>query len=228
MKIAICDDECMDLTFTKKLIKEYDVSELLDVSTYTNSDDFLAACCKTHFDIALLDIEMAGTNGYEVATLLSAKDSHPLMIFVTKSMEYSIRGYGLVFRYLTKPVTLKSLSEVLDAAIREVTANSFSFAIDGGSHVIKNDDIYYFEVYNHSIILHAVDETFTIRSTLRDILSQLPQGYFGMPHQSYVVNLSHIKSSSATGIRLTNGAGIPVSRRKFKEFNRLLQMYLGR
>lgn len=228
MKIAICDDEHKDLMLIKFLLKEYDASKQIDIFTFSNADDFLSACDKLNFDIALLDIEMKGTNGYEAAKLLSIKDAHPLMIFVTNSLEYSVRGYGLVFRYLTKPVTLESLSKVLDAAISEVTSNIFSLIIDGNSHIVKTNDIYYFEVYNHNIVLHTIDETFTTRSTLKDILSQLPQGYFGMPHQSYIVNFAHIKTAASTDIKLTNGARIPVSRRKFKEFSHLLHAYLGR
>lgn len=228
MKIAICDDEQKDLTLLKNLLSEYDTSNQLEVSTFLSADSFLSACNDTNFDIALLDIEMKGTNGFEAAKILSLKDKHPLMIFVTNSTAYTIRGYGIVYRYLIKPLTLNALSEIMDSAIREVSANRFSFVVDGDSHIVRMEDIYYFEVYNHTTILHTMDETFSLRSTLKEVLSQLPQGYFGMPHQSYIVNFAHVKTATSADIRLTNGAGIPVSRRKLKEFTHSLHSYLGR
>lgn len=120
------------------------------MSTFLSADSFLSACSDTTYDIALLDIEMKGTNGFEAAKILSLKDKHPLMIFVTNSTAYTIRGYGIVYRYLIKPLTLNALSEIMDSAIREVSANRFSFVVDGDSHIVRMEDIYYFEVYNHT------------------------------------------------------------------------------
>lgn len=228
MRIAICDDEQKDLALIHSLLMEYDSGKNHYILAFSNADDFLAACRKENFDIALLDIEMKGTNGYDAAKLLSLEDNHPLMIFITNSTAYSLKGYGVVFRYLTKPITLSVLSEVMDIAIREVSANSFLFITDGNSHVVRMDDIYYFEVYNHNTILHTIDESFSIRSTLKEVFSQLPQGYFGMPHQSYVVNFKYIKTATSSEIRLTNGDLIPMSRRKIKDFNKLFHSYLGR
>lgn len=200
----------------------------LQLSAFLSADDFLSACDRTDFDIALLDIEMKGTNGFDAAKRLSLKDKHPLMIFVTKSTAYTIRGYGIVYRYLTKPLELGTLSEVMDSAVREVTANRFSFVINGISQIVILDEIYYFEVYNHTTVLHTIDKTFFIRKTLKEVLTNLPQGYFGMPHQSFIVNFVHVRTATSTTVKLTNGVRIPVSRRKQKEFIYSLHMYLGR
>lgn len=229
MKIAICDDELKDLQILKNLISEYDATnKVLQIYEYSNADEFLNDCNEIGFDIALLDIEMKGTNGYEAAKLLSIQDKHPLMIFVTNSLKYTLQGYGIVYRYLTKPLSLRILSEALDSAIREVNANRYTFIVDDECHIVGINDIYYFEVYNHTTILHTINTTFSIRATLKEVISKLPLGYFGMPHQSYVVNFSHVNTSSMKAVTLTNGAAIPVSRRKFNDFNRMLQIYLGR
>jgi len=171
---------------------------------------------------------MKGTNGYEAAKLLSIHEKRPLMFFVTNTLKYSIQGYGLVYRYLTKPLSFKLLTEALDSAVREVNVNRYTFTVDDKRHVIGINDIYYFEIYNHTTVLHTMDQTFSMRATLKEVMSQLPRGYFGMPHQSYVVNFSHVNTSSAAGVSMTNGAVIPVSRRKFHDFSCSLQMYLGR
>ncbi len=228
MRIAICDDEKKDLEQVIDLLNRYDSGNTFAVDKFTSADDFLKAVKEVNYDIALLDIEMNGTNGYEAARLLSTYDNHPLMIFITKSMKYTISGYGIVFRYLTKPLDYAMFSSAMDSAVREVNMNRFVFTIDGTAHAIKTDDIFYFEVYGHTTILHTVNDTFSIRSTLKDTFSTLPQGYFGMPHQSYLVNFNKISSYSSNRILLTNGAGIPVSRRRFKDFNKAFSSYLGR
>ncbi len=228
LKVAICDDNPEDLFELRRMLMEYDSESQLEILEYSSADDFLGACEKVSFDIALLDIEMTGTNGYEAARILSKDEKHPILIFVTQSLKYTVCGYGVAFRYLVKPLTMKSLGEAMDSAINEVSANSFIMNIDGVSHVVRMNDIYYFEVYSHSTILHTADETFSLRYPLKEIMDMLPQGYFAMPHRSYIVNLNHVKSFSMDSVKLTNGVTILMSRRKFAEFNSRLVKFIER
>ena len=228
MHIALCDDEQTDLQAILILLKQYDQKSQIHVSLYTSAANLLIAAKDTTFDIAILDIEMSSPNGYEAALELRKQSAPPLIIFVTNSMEYTIRGYGVAFRYIAKPITLNDLSVVLDAAIREIRANRFSFSIDGTAYILQMQEIYYIEVYNHVTTLHTMDGEYSLRTTLKEVLSQLPQGYFGMPHQSYIVNFTHIKTATTQEITLTNGSHIPVSRRRQSEFARKLHSYLGR
>ena len=117
---------------------------------------------------------------------------------------------------------------VLDTAIKEVTANRFVFTAEGTARIIRLEEIYYIEVFNHYIILHTVDREYPFRATLKDVLSQLPAGYFGMPHQSYIVNFAHIKTATSSDLHLTNGSTIPISRRRQKDFTEQFYLYLGR
>lgn len=228
MRVAICDDELKDLHELQTAIKQYGCAETLEVYAYSSAAELYAAEEKFHFDIAILDIEMEAPNGYEIAKRLVAYRSGPIIMFLTNSMAYTIRGYGVAFRYLTKPINPKQLNQALSAAICEVNANRFVFSVDGTSYIVRMDDIYYFEVFNHYIVLHMMDQEYTFRATLKDVLSKLPGGYFGMPHQSYIVNFSHVKTAMPKEVHLTNGAVIPISRRKQVDFNYQFHGYLGR
>lgn len=228
MRIAICDDDPKDLQAVHTALTQYDTAGDLKVSSFTKASDLFAVNKKTPFDIAILDIEMNAPNGYEIAQQLVAQDTAPIIIFLTNSTAYAIRGYGIAFRYLTKPVVQYTLSKALDAAICEAKANSFVFTADGITHVVRMKDIYYFEVFNHHTILHTLEQEFTFRATLKEIVADLPKGYFGSPHQSYLVNFMHVQTATAGKLHLTNGAVVPVSRRKQKEFEDQLHGYLGR
>ena len=228
MRIAICDDDPKDLQAVHTALKQYDTIGNLKVSSFATASELFAANKNTTFDIAILDIEMKAPNGYEIAQKLVEQDAAPIIIFLTNSTAYAIRGYGIAFRYLTKPIVQESLSKALDAAVCEVKANSFVFTADGSSHVVRMKDIYYFEVFNHHTILHTMDQEFTFRATLKEIMANLPAGYFGLPHQSYLVNFMHVKTAMAGELHLTNGAVVQVSRRRQKEFEDQLHSYLGR
>ena len=228
MRIAICDDDPKDLQAIHTALTQYDTDGNLNISSFNKASDLFAANEKTPFDIAILDIEMSTPNGYEIAQQLVAQDSAPIIIFLTNNAAYAIRGYGIAFRYLTKPIVQATLGQALDAAICEVKANSFVFTIDGNSHIVQMKDIFYFEVFNHHTILHTKDHEFTFRATLKEIMAELPIGYFGSPHQSYLVNFAHVQTAMTGELRLTNGAVVPVSRRRQQEFEDQLHGYLGR
>lgn len=228
MHIAICDDDKNDLNILASLIHEYDTSGTIKISSFSSALA-LYQCSETPpFDIAVLDIEMEAPNGYEIAQQLSDRRCQPLIIFVTNSMAYTMRGYGIAHRYLSKPLSKPLLWEALDTALLKIKANRFIFTIDGGSHVTRIEDIYYFEVFNHIAVLHTCDNEFTFRTSLKEIAAQLPPGYFGSPHQSYLVNFNHVKSAHTNEVVLTNGVHIPVSRRKLKPFQEDFHLFLGR
>jgi len=228
--IAVCDDEERDLKITLELLNEYDSnkSKMFAVTTFTTAMDLFQGTKETVFDLAILDIEMNSLNGYEVARQLTSTESCPLIIFLTKSPEYAIQGYGVAFRYITKPVDRHTFFAALDDAISEISASRFIFSIGGEQRIWKYADIYYFETWNHYVVLHTVDEEFTMRTALKDILPLLPQGYFCTPHHSYIVNCSHIKSADRQNVRLTNGIHIPISRGCRMKFENQLHTYLGR
>ncbi len=226
MRIAICDDEEKDLQALKEAVNAFDLSGAIEVCAFSSATALFSSGLKKPFDIAILDIEMPPPNGYAIAEKLVQGDPSPIIIFLTNSMEYTIRGYGIAFRYLIKPINQTKLNTALSAAVKEASAKRFVFSVDGSSHVIRMDDIYYFEVFNHHTILHTMDQAFTFRATLKEIMLELPVGYFGSPHQSYIINFNHVKTSMTKAIHLTNGAIIPVSRRKQQDFDNQFRMYL--
>lgn len=228
MRIAVCDDEEKDLLALKEAVHTFDTGGSIEVCPFLNAAALYTENEKENFDIAILDIEMPPPNGYEIARKLVESDPAPIIIFLTNSMAYTIRGYGIAFRYLTKPVGQTQLNNALLAAVKEISSKQFVFSLDGSSHLVRMDDIFYFEVFNHHSILHTMDQSYTFRASLKEIMPKLPAGYFGVPHQSYIINFSHVNTVMSNELHMTNGAVIPISRRKQKEFDQQLQMYLGR
>lgn len=228
MRIAVCDDSLDDLHEILELLEQYDSNRTHEVCSFSAAADLYKSNAERSFDIAILDIEMESPNGYDIAKQLKKESDHPLIIFATNSMAYTIRGYGIAFRYLAKPVCSEDFQIALDAAVQEITANHFSYITDGKTLSLRTSDIFYFEVYGHFTTVHTADEQHTIRITLKEIQAQLPKGYFAAPHQSYIVNLAHIRTATSNEIKLTNGACIPVSRRRQRDFEHQFHQYLGR
>lgn len=223
MKIAICDDHAGDLDSIATLVARYDPEIAVSLfssalALYESGEDF---------DAVLLDIEMEAPNGYEIALRMARQAHHPIILFVTNSAAYAVQGYGLALRYLLKPLSPAAIAEALDAVRQELRQSRLTVTLDGIAHVLKVQDIRFVEVLGHRITLHTTDGTVSFRASLRDILSQLPERWFSMPHQSYVVNLLHVRSASKVEVTLTDGTKIPVSRRRQQEFTHSFHRFLG-
>lgn len=228
LHIAICDDEMLDLSQVMELVNLYNNNNQLQITTFLHAVDLLNASNKDKFDIVLLDIEMEPPSGFDVAKELIVKDNPPTIIFTTKSNAYALKGYGIAIRYLQKPLSYDSLSEALDVAIADATAHRLTIQVESVLHTVRLRDVQYIEIYGHYANIHTAQQTFRLRTTLKEIMKRLPKGYFVLTHKSYIVNLDHITSVSNSEIKLDCGETIPIGRTKSKEFNQTLFRYLGR
>ena len=123
LRIAVCDDDPIDLDNTISMIEKYDKSKTFDIVSFTHASPLLNTTSVGAFDILLLDIEMKAPNGYDVARQITATASPPVIIFVTKSSAYTLKGYGIALRYLQKPLDEAIFEEALDASVQEATAH---------------------------------------------------------------------------------------------------------
>lgn len=228
LQIAVCDDDPLDLGQTLEMIQQYDKTKNLKIISYLRASDLLKPSTVNTYDIVLLDIEMEMPNGYEVAKQLVQTQNPPVIIFVTKSSAYTLKGYGIALRYLQKPLDKITLEEALDASIQEATAHRFYFTSDDKTVALPFRKILYIEMYGHYAIVHTSSSEYRFRSTLKEIQSKLPQGYFALPHKSILVNFEHVHSASKNEIQMDNGSIIPISRHRHREFSESFFRFLER
>lgn len=228
LHIALCDDESVDLIHSLDLVRQYDTEQQFIVSTFLRAADLLATAKTTPFDIVLLDIEMPPPTGFEVAQQLIQDSAPPSIIFTTKSNAYAMKGYGIAIRYLQKPIFFDAISEALDVAIAEANAHRLTIQVDNTIHAIRLRDVQYIEVFGHYAVIHTDRDSYRYRSSLKEIIGRLPRGFFAVCHKSYVVNMEHIKSATATEIMMDSGSIIPIGRTKAQEFNQAFYRFLGR
>lgn len=228
LRIAVCDDDPLDLGQTLEMIQQYDKKKSLEVLSFIRASDLLKPSTVNTFDIVLLDIEMEIPNGYDVAKQLVLAKDPPVIVFITKSSAYTLKGYGIALRYLQKPLDRTILEEALDASIQEATAHRLYFTSDDKTVALPLRKILYIEMYGHYAIVHTTTSEYRFRSTLKEIQGKLPQGYFALPHKSILVNFEHVRSASKSEIQMDNGATIPISRHRHREFNDAFFRFLER
>ena len=123
LHIAICDDDKAAVKAHQKIaetcLKRH--GSVGEFKVYTTSDNLLYDICEDHFffDLILLDIEMPGSTGMELAKAVKPYLPNVKIIFITSHVEYAIDAFELsIFRYVPK----NDIEARLPAAIRDAVS----------------------------------------------------------------------------------------------------------
>ena len=113
-RIAIIDDSSVDTSYIASLVNTW--AELSDtsvqVTTFFSAEAFLFTYAENRiFDILLLDIEMDGMNGIELAQKLRREGADIQLVFITGYPDFISKGYDVAaLHYLMKPVLQEKLA----------------------------------------------------------------------------------------------------------------------
>ena len=224
MQVAICDDEEQERESIVALLKQY-APDLVPVC-FSSADNLLQASRDTFFPLIYLDIEMDSTNGFDAAEELMAKTVTPLIVFVTKSTTYTVRGYDVAFHYLVKPICEQKFAEVLERALHILTRRYFCFSSEGVLQRIPLRDILYFESQSYMLLIHTQHITYKTRLSLKDVESNLCKASFFRIHASFLVNLHYVVRIFKTDVELQDGTLLKISRGKKKAFDLAFTAFL--
>jgi two-component SAPR family response regulator len=114
---AICvDDEELILSRTASLVKKTNFFD--SVEAFMDPTEAIAYLDEKKVDLALLDIDMPGMGGLELATNLKQKNPEIKVIFLTGYSEYAIDAYAMhATGYLLKPIGYDKLVSELEFAL---------------------------------------------------------------------------------------------------------------
>lgn len=172
-----------------------------------------------------MDIRLNGVKtGIDVADYIN---KHPLrkpFIFLTSQLDQkNIENAKKTFPpgYLSKPIQRESLSATIEIILHKFNVvNEVATQIrlhDGNTkHLIDVIEISFIQAEHVYVkVFMKEGEYIHHRSTLKDILSKLPQEYFVQTHRSFILNIKHINSWDTNSIHI-GSYEIPMSRSKKK------------
>ena len=220
IKIAICDDEPEQSQYIKSIVRKWD--NKINVDMFGSAEKFKSAWSENEkYDILLLDIEMSGQNGIELARNLRKTDEKLIIIFITGFADYISEGYDVsALHYLMKPVKENKLFEVLDKAVKNLTQinKSFMLTIDNETHRIPLTEIRYIEAQDHYVVIRTVSQEYKTKMNLSDIEKSLDNRFFRC-QRSFIVNLKFVYKITRTFIVLDDMTEIPLSRNLYEAAN---------
>ncbi len=246
LQIGICDDETLLLDEIKKITEDclQQQRTFSILSAYTDGKElFYDIQDGRHFDLLLLDIEMPGLSGMELAKRIHELLPDALMLFVTAHYQYAVDAYELhIFRYIPKNQLRERLPHALKDAVSLLEIqNAASYVISRQNHLerIPLKKILYIEKDGKNAVFHtAVTEkpgknrtepdTFQarhVRKTLTEIFDELNSEEFYFIERGYIVNLRHVTEISRTDCILADGTHLPISQNRLSEFKKSLNRY---
>ncbi|QAA33138.1 LytR/AlgR family response regulator transcription factor [Clostridium manihotivorum] len=225
INIAIVDDEEIQVELLEKLVKNwaFDKAMRVCVERFHSAESFhFAYSMDKKYNILLLDIQMKGQSGIDLAKNIRTEDEKINIIFITAVTEYISEGYDVAaINYLIKPIKEEKLYLSLDRAIAKISKEPETILInsDGEIHKLDQENIIYIEAFAHSVELHTKEKNYTIRKSISAIEKELNIQGFIRCHRSYIVGLAYIRKIGTSELELDSGEKIPISRRMYADTN---------
>jgi two-component system, LytTR family, response regulator len=194
----------------------------------------------TQPDLVLLDIQMPGCTGMEVAASLASPRPH--LVFCTAFDQYAVEAFDLhAVDYLLKPVNQARLEKALervragrptengiDRAARVSPPTRFVAQRGRTYRVVPARDVLYFLSEEGLTKLQTAADHYWIPPTLNELELRVDPRRFFRISRSAIVNLDAIQEIIPGGdgrgeAVLKNGSRLEVSRRRFRELTEKLE-----
>ena len=201
----------------------------IDISEFASGEAFLDAFLGT-FDLVFMDVELSGIDGFETARRMRKIDEQVVLIFVTRMAQLAIRGYDVrALDFIVKPVNSYSFALKIMSAVHMIRSRSQRHIIvttNEGLEKLQSDEIFYIETDGHYLCFHTKRGDFRHKGAMKTLQKELEDLPFRLCNQSFLVNLSQVRSIRGDDI-MVGEDWIRMSRPRKKTFLGELADYMG-
>jgi len=195
--IAVVEDSAQDRAVLDSYLEKYQQEKNCHFQiTHFSDGDEIALGYKGGYDLILMDIEMTFMDGMSAAEEIRRADPEVLIIFITNSPQYAIKGYAvLVLDYILKPLSYYAFCQRMNH-VRELLGRRqkhfLTVPCAGGVQKLDVSDIYYVEICDHDLLFHTKQARCIPPDPSRDVEQKLPPENFFRSSKAYLVNLEHV------------------------------------
>ena len=233
-RFAIVDDSRYDQEILRKHLQSFmnEKGYRMECEIFDDPVKFLNNYKKV-YDIVFMDVEMPLINGISASQQLRQVDPDVTLIFVTNFAQYAINGYEVAAAdYIVKPIQKDAFQHKMERALKYVEENKKKNYIllktEKGLRKFRIDEISYIEVLAHYLYFHIGKDTFKIRGTLKEIMTDKKfSDHFFQINKAYYVNLSHVLAVDGLNIQVDNDV-LLMSRLKKNSFLENLALHYGK
>jgi DNA-binding LytR/AlgR family response regulator len=241
MKVLIVDDEPIARQVLGELLEEMSGVQVVGVAC--DGQEAVEQIAKLQPEVACLDLQMPGMDGFSVARALRGHRL-PLLIYVTAFDNHALEAFDTgAVDYLLKPVRKERLAAALQKARAQLKGLAQPAALAqavGAAHagaapasagprrivgrsgeemvLVDPAEIIAFRAEGERVQIVTAHQKYEAEQTLRVLEGRLPSPPFKRIHRSTIINTDHIRkisplSSKRWLLKLSNGTEAIVSKR---------------
>lgn len=221
LAIAVCDDSQALLARVAQLLEAQLDSTPHQIKTFTSASELLEAASVQPFQLAILDIQMPQHNGITLAQRLLALRPSCQIIFLTAYVAYCQDVYDVdhIAFVLKEEMDSRLPVAVARACARQAEPDApqhpgklLMLGQPGSAVQLTQDDILYLERRVRTTWLHTIGGVISSAEKLEPLLQRLDPVAFCQTHKSFAVHWPYVERYDKSGIRISGGADIPISR----------------
>lgn len=231
MRIIVCDD---DRAFAQAFVKQLNTilaqqDAAAEILISDSGRQALREMSRVPTDVLFLDIDMPEMNGFSVAEVLAGMENKPLVIFLSSLEHLVYQSFAFEPFWFLRKAHLEDLPQAVDKLRRALSERQtyYTITVNGSNIRAPLCDILFFESEGHYITAHLKTQSIRFKARLGDIEKALQHHAFVRCHIGYLVNCRFIEVCSRTGLVLTNGQQLPVSRAKAEQTQAAFMSYMG-
>ena len=215
MKCIIVDDEKMARLAIRKHCEKVNYLEV--IGEFANAMDALEILDKESVDLMFLDIHLPEISGID---LVKSYSHLPMIIFSTHHKDFALEAFEYdVVDYLLKPISFPRFLKAVQKAKNQYEATpspglasqEIFIKVDNRLVKLSLSDILWVEAKGDYVLFKTDTKGHIVHSTLKNILTKLPEEQFAKVHRSYIVNLGKIVDIEDSTLVIKDKV-IPISR----------------
>ena len=229
--IAVVEDSAQDRAVLDSYLEKYQQEKncYFQITHFSDGDE-IALGYKGGYDLILMDIEMTFLDGMSAAEEIRRADPEVLIIFITNSPQYAIKGYAVdALDYVLKPVSYYAFSQRLGRAVERVARRARHFLqinAHGTAHKLDTSAIYWIENCGHDLVFHTAEGELTAPGSMTETEEKLAQDSYFRVNKGCLVNLEHVDRMDGEDA-IVHGDRVPLARARRKAFLDALNDYIN-
>ena len=229
MKIGICDDSPKDRAAIEAVLKQLKMK----ADIFEKGEQLQAAFWREKYDLILLDIEMPGIGGYELAAVLKAQNITCEIVFITDHLEMIFDSFQFKpAAFVPKQALKTELPKVMKRLMKQADTLDQVYVTKKKTQerITPLREVLHLKyIYDHEVEFTLKDGSrFSETGTMKEFETELGTKGFLRIYRDCLVNALYIARLEKDAVVLTNGEQLTIARERRESVRKTYMEYLMR